>query len=255
MDNRLRGIVIGGWMGVLFWFAAGCTQTKPEDDYLIKVGDTKVMVAEYQHAFEMACEEAFPGEDEIEINLLNDLRMRVMNQLVEELIIGQRAKILGLRVSEEELEESVASIKADYPDDTFESTLLENAVSWAEWKHKLATRILIEKVIEKELVDKVQITSDDVATYFSTHFPNGAPEDADGIRRRIITHLRRQKAEEEYKGWMEGLRHAYPAEIHQERWNHLINGAHPVSGVKGRRKIEMEQTNGIPIKGRSDSAN
>ena len=236
MGISLRGIVIGVWMSVMLW-GGGCTQKKSEEEYLIKVGDSRVMVAEYEHAFEMACEEAFPGEDEIDSNQVNDLRIRVMNQIAEELIIDQRAKTLGLSVSEEELENAIASIRADYPDDTFESTLLENAVSWAEWKHKLAIRILIEKVIEKELVDKVQITGDDVAAYFNIHFPDGAPEDADNIRRRIISHLRRQKAEEEYEGWMEGLRQTYPVEIHQERWNQLTQ---KVNAAKNKVRRESE---------------
>lgn len=240
MDNRLRGLVTGVWITVLFAVASGCTQSRPEDDYLIKVGDTRIMVAEYEHALETACEEAFPGENEIDINQLNDLRIRVMNQLTEELIIGQRAKTLGISISTEELENAIAAIKADYPDDTFESTLLENAVSWADWKNKLAVRLLIEKVIEKELVDKVEITGDDVGAYFNSHFPNGAPDDEDNIRRRIITHLRRQKAEEQYKAWIEGLRQDYPAEIHQERWNKLIQKAYPAREIKIRRESETQ---------------
>jgi hypothetical protein len=230
MDDRLRGVVIGVWMSILLWGAIGCTQKKVEEDYLIKAGDAKIMVAEYERAFEMASEEAFPGEDDIDIQQVNDLRMRVLNQLIEELIIAQRAKALGLSISEDELEKAVAAIKADYPDDTFESTLLENAISLAEWKHKLAMRILIEKVIEKELIDTVQITADDVTAYYDSHFPDGAPEDADITRHRIVTHLRRQKAEEEYKTWMEGLRQTYPAQINQEHWNRLMHNVKPPTG-------------------------
>jgi hypothetical protein len=222
MGNHLRWLVIGAWMSILPWGAIGCYQKNTEEDYLIRAGDAKIMVAEYERAFDLASEEAFSGDDGIDIQQINDLRMRVLNQLTEELVIAQRAKALGLSISENELEKAVALIKADYPDDTFESTLLENAISFAEWKKKLATRILIEKVIEKELVDKVQITADDVTAYYRRHFSKGAPEDADNIRLRIVTHLRRQKAEEDYRSWMEGLRQTYPAEINQERWNQLM---------------------------------
>ena len=117
----------------------------------------------------------------------------------------------------------MADIKADYPDGTFEETLLENAVSFDYWKKKLGTRLLVKKVIEKELVDKVQITTDDVAKYYKKHYPEGisADEDADEINRRIVRHLRQQKAETAYKEWIEQLRQAYPLEINKEIWERL----------------------------------
>ena len=88
----------------------------------------------------------------------------------------------------------------------------------------MATRLLIDKVINKELVDQVQITSEDVTAYFQTHFPEGIPkgEDADQINRRIVQHLRHQKAEELYKSWIENLKNAFPVDVHQQRWNRLV---------------------------------
>jgi hypothetical protein len=83
---------------------------------------------------------------------------------------------------------------------------------------------LINKVIDKELVDNVQITSEDVASYFQTHFPEGVPkgEDADQINKRIVQHLRHQKAEVLYKSWIEKLKNTTPVDVHQQRWNRLI---------------------------------
>jgi hypothetical protein len=194
-----------------------------EDDYLIHVGSSAVTVSEFKQAVQAAAEEVFPGEQEVNAAAQSDLRIRVLNQLTEELIITERAKAMGLSVSEEELGRAVAEIKGDYPDDTFEKTLLENAVSFLSWKKKLATRLLINKVIESELVDKVEITSQDLAEYFQDHYPGGVPEgeNADEINQKIVRHLRRQKAEEMYQAWIEKLRKSYPVDIDQKRWNRL----------------------------------
>ncbi len=204
---------------------SGCGQSGQEDAYLIKVGTSTITVAEFKQAVEASGEEAFPGEQAIGKTALNDLRMRVLNQLTEELIISERAKQLNIHVTDQELEQAIAAVKADYPDDTFEKTLLENAVSYQAWKQKMATRLLIDKVIGKELVDNVQITSDDVAAYFQTHYPEGVPngEDADQINKRIVQHLRHQKAEILYKSWIEKLRALFPVDIHQQRWNRLVD--------------------------------
>ena len=212
-------ILLAGAMSI-----CGCGADGQEDAYLIKVGTSTITVAEFRRAVEASGEEAFPGEQAIGPSALDDLRMRILNQMSEELIITERAKQLNIRVTEQELETAVAAVKADYPDDTFEKTLLENAVSYQAWKQKMATRLLIDKVIARELVDNVQITSDDVTAYFQTHYPQGIPkgEDADLINKRIVQHLRHQKAEALYKSWIENLRTVFPVDIHQQRWNRLV---------------------------------
>lgn len=201
-----------------------CFHKSQDDDYLIRVGSDIVTVAEFKSRVEASSEEAFPGEHAISPSSMNDLRVRVLNQITDELIIMQRGKQLGVIVTDEELEASIAAVKADYPDDTFEKTLLENAVSFESWKKKMATRLLVDKVIAKELVDKVDITSDDVADYFRKHFPGGVPEgeDVDQVNKRIVQHLRKQKAEKIYQNWIESLRKNFPVEVHQQRWNRLV---------------------------------
>ena len=208
----------------VLWVVLACARKSEDQDYLIRVGTASVTVAEFKRAVEAAGEEAFPGEQAISPTTMNDLRMRVLNQMTEELIITEHAKRIGIQISEQELEASIAAVKADYPDDTFEKTLLENAVSFQAWKQKMATRLLIDKVIATELVDKVEITSEDVTAYFGAHYPNGVPEgeDAEEINRKIVMHLRQQKAEEMYHGWIEKLKRDFPVDVHQKRWNQLI---------------------------------
>jgi hypothetical protein len=210
--------------GVCLMLFVHCSRPPQDNGYLIRVGNSAVTVSEFNHAVEATAEEVFSGEQEIGEATQNDLRMRVLNQLAEELMITERGKALGFKVSDEELEHAVANIKSDYPDDTFEKTLLENAVSFQAWKKKLALRLLINKVIKSELVDKVEITSQDVVGYFQSHYPDGVPEgeNAGEINQRIVQHLRHQKAEEMYQGWIEELRKTYPVDVDQERWNRLV---------------------------------
>ena len=212
------------WPLVCLLLFSHCSRPAQDNGYLIRVGNSTVTVSEFNHAVEAAAEDAFSGDVEINEETQNELRMRVLNQLAEELIIAERAKALGIKVTSEELERAVADIKSDYPDDTFEKTLLENAVSFQVWKKKLELRLLINKVIESELVDKVEITSQDVTDYFQSHYPGGVPEgeNADEINQRIVQHLRHQKAEEMYQGWIEELHKTYPVDVDQDRWNRVV---------------------------------
>ncbi|MEJ2039109.1 MAG: SurA N-terminal domain-containing protein [Desulfosarcinaceae bacterium] len=200
-----------------------CSQKPDQDDYLVRVGSQSVTVGQFKQAVEMAGEEAFAGEGEQKSGDFKDLQVRVLNQLSEELVILEKAKALGIGVSEAEIDQAVNRIKADYPDNTFEETLLENAVSFSAWRKRLASRLIIEKVIAKELVDKVTIRPEDVAGYYHAHYPEGTPEDAneEDVNRRIVKHLRQQKAEQDYKEWIEKLRKAYPVELNRKQWDRL----------------------------------
>jgi hypothetical protein len=202
---------------------SACGSKSVDEDYFLRVGDSIITVLEFKHAVAAAGEEAFPGEQQIPPAAKNDLRMRVLNQLTEELLISEYARSVGLQVTDEELDQAVAGIKADYPDNTFEETLLENAVSFQGWRQKLGRRLLVEKVIAKELVDQVAITSEDVAAYYQAHYPQSPSEDesSEQINMKIVHHLRQQKAEEKYQGWIEDLRKTHPVVINQKQWDRL----------------------------------
>lgn len=216
-----------GWcllvLTVLWIGLAACSPKSTDDDYFLRIGDSVITVLEFKHAVAAAGEEAFPGERDIPPAVQNDLRLRVLNQLTEELMISEYARTQGLQITTAELDKAVADIKADYPDNTFEETLLENAVSFQSWQQKLARRLLVEKVIAKELVDQVEITSEDVAAYYQTHYSQGTPEEetAEQINMRIVRHLRQQKAEAMYQDWIEKLRKTHPVEINQQQWDRL----------------------------------
>jgi hypothetical protein len=202
-----------------------CLGGSQDDDYLIRVGSDIITVAEFERCVEATGAEAFPADLGISPESMNELRVRVLNQLSDELIIVQRGKQLGIHVTDQELDASIEAVKADYPDDTFEKTLLENAVSFKSWKKKMATRLMMDKVIAKELVDHVEITSNDVADYFRKHYAAGLPKgvDADQVNTRIVQHLRKQKAEGIYQDWIESLRKHFPVEVNQQRWNRLMD--------------------------------
>lgn len=204
--------------------ATACAKDNAANEYLIRVRELQVTLSEFQQAVESAREEAFPGERDIEPEMLNQLRVQVLNQLSEELLIIERGAELGISVSEAELDEALAAIKADYPDNTFDETLLENAISFEAWKQKLARRLVVEKVIAKELIDNVKLTTEEMAEYYQeANKKSASPNiDSDEQNEKIVLQLRRIKAEAAYRQWIEDLRSRYQVEINQAQWEKLI---------------------------------
>jgi hypothetical protein len=205
----------------------GCSRKKVEQTYLIRVRSLSMTPSEFNQAVKAVSEETFPGEQSVAPSVLNDLRMRLLTQITEEMMISAYAADHGIQVNDEELDKAVADIKADYPDNTFEETLLENAISFQFWRNQLATRLLVEKVIAKELIMPVQITSEDIAEYVKVNYPDGVPKDQhpDAFNQKIIKHLRQQKAELAYKEWINGLRQSYAVEINRPVWDRMVGNA------------------------------
>jgi hypothetical protein len=225
--RRMKQIAMGlAFSGLLIWM--GCTKKDTGQAYLIRVRTFKVTLSEFNQAVKAAGEEDFAEDQDVEPADLNDLRARVLNQLSEELMITAFAADHGITITDKEIDAAVNAVKSDYPDNTFEETLLENAISFPFWRKQMATRLLVDKVIDKELINPVQITDDDIAKYYKSNYPQGLPkgENAQDVNKRIVKSLRRQKAEAAYKEWIDGLRKSYPVEVNQRIWNNLIGVSH-----------------------------
>lgn len=133
----------------------GCSRSGNQDvveRVLIRVGGSTVTVREFHEAFESGI--TSPSVLYSDTEALQKERFRTLNRLTEELVILERARELSIQVSDEELAKAVNDFKQDFPDDTFEQTLIENGVSYLVWEKGLKRRLLLEKVIRQEVSEK-----------------------------------------------------------------------------------------------------
>ena len=221
---------------LIIYILTGCgdygsdSHSAPGDNYLIRVGDRVATTVDFNRAFEIV-KAAYSHNALQEPDSCRGAKLRLLSQLIEEMIILERAKELNIGISDSEVEEAVAQIKGDYDDNAFEQTLLEQAVSYHLWEKQLERRLLIEKVVERELKENVAITPEDISNYYEKHYNghggqsdlSGGPDKADGdLNRIIVKQLRRKKAEEAYKPWIENLRKKYLIEINKKEWGKII---------------------------------
>lgn len=212
---------------LLFYVVAGCMDSgsNPDDEHLIRVSDRVLTVLEFNRAFEIS-KTAYPHNLRHEPDNLKEAQLRLLNQLMVEMIILERAEELSLIISDEEIEKAVADIKSDYPEDSFEKTLLEFAVSYESWKARLKNRLLMEKVVDSELKNQIVITPEDIAAYYEKNVRDQKPgmdseTEIEDINEMMIKHLRQQKTEEAYKKWIKELKQRYPIEINSIQWEKI----------------------------------
>jgi len=206
---------------------AGCVNSGSNsgNEPLIRVRDRVLTVFEFNEAFEFI-QSAHPQDLKDHPEDMRNAQRRLLNQLAVEMIILERAKELGLSISDEELNKAVAEIKSDYPEDTFEKTLLKTAISFEIWEARLKNRMLMQKVVDSELKDKIVITPEDIADYYERNLKTRAQESEiagskDDLNEMIIKYLRREKAEKAYTVWINNLKKQYNIEIYSAQWEKI----------------------------------
>ena len=226
MIRCLKNYSLVGFIFLMFLLAA--CEHKDADlgkEVLIRVADRIMTVLDFNNAFEIA-KIAYDNNIREQPEDLKQAQIRLLNQLTVEMILLERAEELSISVSEAELEKAISAIKDDYPEGEFEKTMLEFAVSYDSWKDRLKNRLILDKVIEEELKNRITITPEDISEYYQKNYQgreeeSGSTQKSEDINEAIVKQLRRQKAEETYNSWIEDLKGKYEIEVNQEQWEKL----------------------------------
>jgi parvulin-like peptidyl-prolyl isomerase len=210
---------------VLFLFSCSDTALNFDDEYLIRVSERIVTVSDFNQAFEIA-KSSYPNNLSQNSVLLKEAQVRMLNQMIEELLVLQRGAELQIELTESEVTKAIENIKADYPEGVFEQMLLEYAVSYRFWEKRLKIRLTIEKVVDREVYQNITLTPEEIARFYKENYEGKQPaSDQDqgktDINSLIVKQLRRQKAEEAYRLWIKNLRGKYTVDINQSHWKRL----------------------------------
>ncbi len=214
---------------LIFFQLSGCEQKASDygNEVLLRVGDRVVTVLDFKEAFEIS-KTAYAHNIRQQAEELREAQIRLLNQLIIEMVLLERAQELEISVSDDELQKAVSEIKSDYPEGEFEQTLIESAVSYDSWRGQLKTRLTIEKVIDAELKNRITISAEDIAQHYKKNYQDQGIEPDSGqssqdINEAIVMQLRREKAEQAYNAWVEDLKAKYVIEINSEQWDEITS--------------------------------
>jgi len=196
-----------------------------QSEYLIQVGQSVATVGDFNQVLEIA-QTAYPLKLAKDNKALGDLKLRVLLQLKEELLILERARELEISVSETEVKQTLQNIQKDYPRDLLEKAFFEHAISPRLWAERLKIKLLMEKVLAREVKAQISITPEDISKYakeykkYSRQISAGATE-TDDIENDIITYLHMQKEQEVYQSWIVQLQEKYPIKVNKTKWEEI----------------------------------
>jgi peptidyl-prolyl cis-trans isomerase SurA len=164
MNTRTRGLLAVAGASLLA--LAGCTQKSPAADVMARVNGRDITQAEVQKYYDnqtSGSPQSPAGEQ------ATSLRLSILRELIDNEIIMQRAQRLGLLATDDEVERRLNEIKAPYTQEEFNNRLKQKKISLDDFRRDLRRSLTVEKVLNKEITSKINITDQDIAAYYNEH--------------------------------------------------------------------------------------
>ncbi|NVM25283.1 MAG: peptidyl-prolyl cis-trans isomerase [Desulfobacterales bacterium] len=90
----------------------------------------------------------------------------LVGRIVNDSLILEYGRDTGITLSELELESAIQDIVKDYPESSFEETLLTNCIDYDEWKERLREKLLIKKIVKKQAESLAPISYQAIKSYY-----------------------------------------------------------------------------------------
>ena len=96
-------------------------------------------------------------------------KLNVVEQLINNEILLERAKKLNLEASDGEVEDKFTELKSGYTEEEFQKKLKDGGMNVDDLKHDLRRQLSIQKLLNREVAAKVTITDQDVLDFYNSN--------------------------------------------------------------------------------------
>src|SRR5438552_4029001 len=103
---------------------------------------------------------------------LDEITPQIMVDVVDEMLLSQRGKELGYRLSDEQFKSVVESIKRENKienEEQFQAALKAENMTMADLRRNLEKSMIIQKVQQNEVMTKIGITEEEARHYYEAH--------------------------------------------------------------------------------------
>jgi peptidyl-prolyl cis-trans isomerase SurA len=97
------------------------------------------------------------------------LKLNVVEQLINNEILLERAKKLNLQASDGEVEDKFTELKSPFTEDEFQRQLKARGMSVDDLKRDLRRQLSIQKLLNREVAAKITITDQDVVDFYNAN--------------------------------------------------------------------------------------
>jgi peptidyl-prolyl cis-trans isomerase SurA len=157
------------WIGIAaacLLMSIGCQKKAANPEVMASVNGHDITRTEVQKYYD---NQTAGSADKPTGEQATSLRLSILRQLIDNLILMQRAEKLGLLATDEEVERKVTEAKAPYTQEQFDAKLKQMGLNMDEVKRDQRRSITVDKLINKEVTSKIDINDKDITNYYNDH--------------------------------------------------------------------------------------
>jgi peptidyl-prolyl cis-trans isomerase SurA len=151
--------------GLLLAALAGCHRA-PSPDVMATVNGKEITRSEVEKYYKASLgnnpQELSPEQADI-------VRLNILHQLIQDEILQQRAAKLNLAATDEDVNAKLIEMKAPYTQEEFDRQLKQRNITLDDLKRDLRRSLTQEKLLNKEIESKINITDADISSYYAAH--------------------------------------------------------------------------------------
>ncbi|RLC20889.1 MAG: hypothetical protein DRH93_12815 [Deltaproteobacteria bacterium] len=219
------------FMGFVAFTGCSKSEEKTAQQFLIKTPTMVITSSDFLEELDLK-RAAYPYNIHENPAEYNEMVIHLIKMLSDEIILLSAADNKGVTFTAQEVELAEQAFKKDYPENSFDQILLKNAISYSFWKKRFKKNMIMDKLIDQELKEKIVITAEDIVEFYKKHRIADAKDmDGDALvlkkiegEKELVSRLRNQKTQDKYEEWMQQLGNEYPVEINKEKLKHFLIG-------------------------------
>jgi peptidyl-prolyl cis-trans isomerase SurA len=160
---RFTAVVLG--CGFLLAAVNGCHRS-PSPNVVATVNSKEIQRADLEKYYKMSLGDnpQEPSAEQADI-----VRLNVLQKMIEEEILQQRAAKLNLAASDEDVNAKLTEMKAPYTQEEFDKQLKARNITLDDLKRDLRSKLTSTKLLNKEIESKINITDAEIGGYYAAH--------------------------------------------------------------------------------------
>jgi peptidyl-prolyl cis-trans isomerase SurA len=161
-----KEVILIAFSAFLLLHLAACNRDRNGGDVMASVNGRKIYRSEVDKYFAnqtSGSDQQPTGEQAV------SLRLSILDTLIETEILMRRADKLGLLATDEEVDRKLNEMKAPFTAEQFNKRLEEKKLTVDDFKRDLKRSLTRDKVLNKEITSRINITDQDVADYYNAH--------------------------------------------------------------------------------------
>ena len=159
----MKCLSISALIAALLVLASCGAASKASADVVARVNGKDITTAQLEKLFQNRLNgaEQPPSAEEAQ-----DLKLQVLNQLINDQILLEMASTAGLSATDAEVDVKFNEFKNQYTEEKFKDLLKEQKMTIDDIRNELRKSITIDKLVNKEITSKISVTDAEIKNFY-----------------------------------------------------------------------------------------